>query len=363
LETTFTVPYVSDYTFLSKNPGTETSTYPGSGHVYVSIDNALSSSASPVSPVRLLVWACAGADFQFAFPHNRELRNHVLPVEPTLESFDNDTSDDEYEEPAAHPNRYEGGTAAERRNLTYEPLNKAVGYLDDGVCFGDYPDDLTDVFRRYQPVLDYITADNDSVSLNMHAGWKKWTSKSNPNFAWNPNFLMHFSNIFRFQRGSFNIRVQGNAANYVIVTLDKIESRTVKTEFPEMVNEMTTTDAQLFRRFTIGGEMSSHMTQNTTVNIPYYSNANIIPTDVLPDRSTIHPWINIGVPTTTQLRVFMAAGDDYSMGFRLGVPYSFYAEPGDLELLSRGPTARELHNLKVASNLERLRTSHLNSIP
>lgn len=296
----FTIPYLVANPWLV-NGGLES--FPANsadrgfanGKIVVDVINALTHPDDPVPAVYLNLWISAGADFQVAFPTCRYLKFALPPA--VLEA--------------------QGLTRETMKVMDYDTIIPGTsGSLDVGLTMGETISSIKELLLRpclrytFKPVLD------SSVVLI-------------PNFPDLPAFtntdvysyIDWYRYIYRFARGSVSYKfvVRQKTANkdvHLLLTnhiFAPTDAKTAITSKPVLLNNQGSAYAKY------------PQTINLDVTIPYYCNlySVINSTKSIPMSMpgvVLSPTYEDSFPTDLYVDVYVAAGDDYTLGFQIGPP-------------------------------------------
>jgi hypothetical protein len=292
----FSIPYLSPFYWLPR--GQE------NGTLKIQVINELTHAETPVPEVYLNLWVSGGPDYQVARPDTGDL---YVGAAATLLA--------------------QGITQEEMRNAEYPSLIPCTGVLDNGFLMGEQILHLKQVLMRYCTTGDNQIAANESVEITGHSPLITTTSSvTQP-------FMYWYKGIYRFSRGSYNIKVnlidEDEFFDTFYAYLNERSSidNTNLVLYIDVAEKREQTLNGLGRGALIAKEPVSNAVE---VNVPFFSRYTFYissldaPNASFTYPSTIYaPFPRNDNPPNAPCRVvsYISAGDDYTMGFITGAPY------------------------------------------
>lgn len=172
----------------------------GMGKLYVSIVNVLTSGATTVNPISMLVYASAGADFQFASPSNERIPTIEAPtefvsngLETTMASFDSE----------------------EMKKMDCISINKnPKGVVDGGRFMSDCVTSIKQLLNMTSLIYtNKVTTDPLAVGFSTGGGCDVGAITAAK------NFLNHWTRVFRFNRGGLRVQAYVEEPRQVSVSV------------------------------------------------------------------------------------------------------------------------------------------------
>lgn len=329
----FTIPYLRDLAWL-RNVRDENTAM--NGVVVIDVINPLTHPETPVPAVYINVWVMAGDDFQVAFPTELNIQDTKLYITP----------------PTPPPIRAQGLTREQMRTQTFSPLVQPAKFLiDDHITMGEIVAHVKDLIARpsLYEVIDAVQPVGErrvvsGVEINI------------PNFpaltgASYPNYLIHYSRLFRYVRGSVVHKAVIKPYSRQIVNGDALSGCGVgNVVYAEMQSNVS--GVRYITRGTLEYKKQTEFlftfNQGKTIVLPpnSYNLEGVVPfyspiycaintysedtnnTQRLPNAVIKIEYERYEVPKDADYMEalshhYLSAGDDYILGFQVGPPAIF----------------------------------------
>jgi hypothetical protein len=315
-EYTVTVPYVSTLPFL------EFATK--SGTAYLLIESKLRAPTSVSSSVNILVEVSAGPDFELAVPA-------AIGYIPTMTgwaggpSFAEGVSPEEIAVPQAL-GMDESSTTGVSRVDPVHPLgaHPTINNVSSALCIGEVVNSLRQVIKRYSLWATYNGSSVGGYSFGPNwVRMNQYPSILNSTTAYPVDYIDYFGPLFGYRRGSIRMHITDYSRTpayvqkhwvctygYSLLTATSPSgtANTAAIQFNPLEGHVLSTEVSsggIEVQYPFYSKAHCHM------NLPQYHASSVIATDYSPRHVS---YIQSNECTSTNLKIYRAAGDDFSLG-------------------------------------------------